>query len=154
MRSSNFPSDSATGLIRFSMATLRFSISPLASSVWVASEDFASWRNCSEEERRASAESALKVSESLISARSSRACFSAAALSSAVEAGAEFGELVAERLGVLLVALGLGGGLGEAGFDFRRAAFLGFHALGGGGDFSGRGEPGEQPAEEKPDEWR
>ena len=46
-----------------------------------------------------------------------------------VEAGAEFGELVAECLGVLLVALGLGGGVGEAGFDFRGAAFLGFQAL-------------------------
>ena len=54
----------------------------------------------------------------------------------ALEAGTDFGELVAECLGVLFIALGLGGGLGEAGFDFRSAALFGFQAFGGGGDFS------------------
>ena len=66
-----------------------------------------------------------------------------------VEAGAEFGELVAEGLGVLLVALGLGGHLREAGLDFRGAAFLGLQALDAGGDFARGGEAGEQPADEK-----
>ena len=66
-----------------------------------------------------------------------------------VEAGAEFGELVAEGLGVLLVALGLGGRLGEAGLDFRGAALLGLQPLDRRRRFSRGGEAGEEPADEE-----
>lgn len=53
----------------------------------------------------------------------------------AFEAGVDFGDLVAECLGVLLVAVRFIGGLGEARFDFRGAAFFGAEALGDGGQF-------------------
>ena len=65
----------------------------------------------------------------------------------AVEAGANLRELVAECLGVLLVALRLSGRLGEAGLDLRGASHFRFKALGGRGGSRRHGQVGEQPAE-------
>ena len=42
--------------------------------------------------------------------------------------------------------------LGEARFDFRGAPFLRLEPFGDGGNFSGSGKPGEQPADEQGDD--
>ena len=68
------------------------------------------------------------------------------------EAGAQFGELVAECLGVLLVAFGIGGGMGQADFDLPGAAFLGLEPLTARGDLAGGGQAGQQPANQQPDQ--
>lgn len=47
------------------------------------------------------------------------------------------------------MALGLGGGLREAGLDFSGASFLGHQAFFDGGQPAGRAEFGDEPAEEK-----
>ena len=65
------------------------------------------------------------------------------------EAGTEFGELIAESLGVLLVALRLGRRMGQPGLNVRRATLLRLESLDPGGNLPGGRETREEKAEKQ-----
>ena len=138
MRSSNLPSESATGLTSVLDGDLAFFDFALGFFGLGGERGFGELEELFGRDAQGVGGERLEGVGEFDFGAFEQGLFFGGGLEFGFEAGAEFGELVAEGLGVLFVAFGIGGGMGEADFDFRGAAFFGLEPLDAGGDFAGR----------------